>query len=53
MYAGPTVPVAPGRFSITNRCPRYFEATSARARTEMSVLPPGGHGTINVTGRFG
>src|ERR1044072_9198258 len=53
MLPGPSVPAAPGRFSITIDWPRCFSVAVASARIAMSVEPPGGHGTINVTGRVG
>src|SRR3954469_11981571 len=53
MLAGPSVPAAPGRFSITIDWPRCFSVAVASARIAMSVEPPGGHGTISVTGRVG
>jgi len=40
-------------FSITIFCPRCFSVAAASARMPMSVPPPGGHGTISVTGRVG
>src|SRR3954452_14809140 len=53
MLAGPMVPAAPGRFSITIDWPRCFSVAAASARMPMSVDPPAGHGTIKVTGRVG
>ena len=53
MLAGPSVPAAPGRFSITIGWPRCFSVAGASARIAMSVEPPGGQGTISVTGRVG
>ena len=53
MLPGPSVPAAPGRFSITIVWPRCFSVAVASARIAMSVEPPGGHGTISVTGRVG
>src|ERR1044071_5684473 len=53
MFDGPSVPAAPARFSITIDWPRCFSVAVASARSAMSVEPPGGHGTISVTGRVG
>jgi hypothetical protein len=50
---GPSVPAAPGRFSIVIDCPRCFSVAVASARITRSVVPPAGHGTISVTGRDG
>jgi hypothetical protein len=38
---------------MTMRWPRCFSAMAAMARIDMSVLPPGGQGTMKVTGRLG
>src|ERR1044071_2552133 len=53
MFDGPSVPAAPARFSITIDWPRCFSVAVASARSAISVEPPGGHGTIKVTGRVG
>src|SRR5215467_15049698 len=50
---GPSVPAAPARFSITIERPSGFSVAVASARITMSVVPPAGQGTINVTGREG
>ena len=49
----PILPLAPGRFSMTNCCPSASLRAAATARVRMSVLMPGGNGQITVTGRVG
>src|SRR6266705_5831188 len=53
MLPGPTVPPAPGLFSIRTGWPTYFVAISAKRRRWVSVDPPGGQGQISVIGRDG
>src|SRR3954452_13366362 len=47
------LPPAPGRFSITNGCPRSCSSFLARVRASTSLGPPGVNATIRVTGRVG
>ena len=51
--AAATVPVAPGRFSITTGWPRFSERPGAMMRATTSVPPPGGKPTTMRTGRVG
>src|SRR5260221_7264490 len=44
------MPAAPLRFSITTGCFHLSVSLVATVRAEMSVPPPGGNGTIQVTG---
>ena len=46
-------PVAPARLSMTNGCPSFSCSFGAMARATMSVDPPGGNGTMIVTGFSG
>ena len=47
------VPPAPPTFSTTIGWPSDARMPSATMRAMMSVIPPGGNGTIMVTGRDG
>src|SRR5690348_16952679 len=47
------MPAAPPRFSITTDCFHFSASFAATVRAEMSVPPPGGKGTIHVTGFAG
>src|SRR5262245_62357477 len=47
------LPPAPARFSTTNGCPSSSLKAGAVSRAKRSAVPPGGNGTIIVTGRFG
>src|SRR5262245_12055107 len=47
------VPPAPPTFSITTGWPSVGRIASAMMRAAVSVDPPGGNGTIRVTGRDG
>src|SRR5882672_9363329 len=49
----PTPPPAPARFSTTIGCLSTRPIASAIGRATVSATPPGGKGTIIVTGRFG
>jgi hypothetical protein len=50
----PTVPLPPAaRFSTTTCWPSDALSLSATARAMMSLLPPGGSGTMSVIGRLG
>src|SRR5690606_30595518 len=49
----PMPPPAPARFSTTTGCPRLRLIASATGRPTVSATPPGGKGTIIVTGRDG
>ena len=51
--AVPTVRAPPGLFTTTRGCFRYFSASLHMRRIARSVGPPGGTGTINVTGLLG
>src|SRR5688572_17833727 len=53
MPAGPSMPPAPGLFSITIGWPRCFDASSASLRRWVSVEPPAGQGTMRVIARVG
>src|SRR6187402_3222388 len=44
------LPPAPGRFSMTTGCPHIFCNSTPSERATMSVVPPGGNGTIMRTG---
>ena len=46
----PTLPPAPGLFSITTGWPQAWASLSPIARARMSVLPPGVNGTTMRTG---
>src|SRR6267143_5161544 len=47
------MPAAPLRFSITTDLPHLSVSLAATVRAEISVPPPGGNGTIKVTGLAG
>src|SRR5215471_15439661 len=47
------LPPAPPTFSITIGCPSVSRIFSAMMRAAESVDPPGGNGTIRVSGRAG
>jgi hypothetical protein len=47
------VPAAPPLLMITTVCPSVFVISFCSARAMMSVLPPGGNGTIMLIGRDG
>src|SRR6185503_18923883 len=47
------LPPAPPTFSMMTGCPSDGRIASARMRAAVSVDPPGGNGTITVTGRDG
>src|SRR5436853_2797532 len=49
----PSSPPAPGLFSITTGCFSSRDSASATGRATVSATPPGGNGTIIVTGRSG
>jgi hypothetical protein len=49
----PMLPTAPGRFSTTTGCPNDWRSLSATIRHNVSVMPPTGPGTTNVTSRPG
>ena len=49
----PTVPTAPGRFSITIGWPSFSCSCAATSLAITSTEPPGGKGTINRTVRVG
>src|SRR5262249_5070767 len=49
----PTTVPAPGRFSTTTGCPHTSCIFAATRRPTMSVAPPGGNGTIILTGLVG
>jgi hypothetical protein len=51
--AAPIVPPAPPRFSITNCWPSICESLAVSGRATVSVPPPGGNGTITLTGLLG
>ena len=46
-------PLAPGRFSATTGWPRRCVSQSAVMRASESVTPPGGKGTMTLTGFCG
>src|SRR3990170_6986833 len=46
----PTAPPAPVRFTTTTGCVSVFSICAASGRPTMSATPPGGKGTIMVTG---
>ena len=48
--AMPIEPAAPPRLSTTTGCPRRSDSFCANVRPTMSVLPPGGYGTMNRIG---
>src|SRR5882672_10424443 len=47
------MPAAPLLFSTTTDCCHFSPSFAAMVRAEMSVPPPGGKGTMNVTGFAG
>src|SRR5437879_7422500 len=47
------MPAAPARFSTTTDWPHFAASLAATVRAEMSVPPPGGNGTMKVTGLAG
>jgi hypothetical protein len=47
------LPLAPTRFSTTTGWPSVWPSLSASTRAAMSGAPPGGIGTMIVTGREG
>ena len=47
------VPPAPARFSTTTCCPQVSDRCCPRIRDTTSAIPPGGKGTINLTGLLG
>src|SRR5262245_17930143 len=47
------LPPAPPTFSTTTGWPSGTRIASATSRAAVSVDPPGGNGTMSVTGRFG
>src|SRR6266849_6547264 len=53
MCIGPSTPAAPGLFSMVIDWPRCFSVVGASVKKKTSVVPPGGHGTMKVTGRVG
>jgi hypothetical protein len=38
---------------MTNGCPKYFPANTAKTRAIVSLLPPAAYGTINLIGLLG
>src|SRR5436309_13891600 len=46
----PMLPPAPGRFSITTGSPSACCSPFAIGRAMMSVVPPGGYGTMSLSG---
>src|SRR3546814_578339 len=49
----PTPPPAPARFEIITGTPRYSPSFLATGREKVSMDPPAGKGTMNVTGLSG
>src|SRR5687768_15578277 len=49
----PIAPPAPARFSMTTGCLSAAPSASATGLATVSATPPGGNGTIIVTGRSG
>src|SRR5687768_7790625 len=49
----PTAPPAPVRFTTTTGCFSAFSICEASGRPTISATPPGGNGTIIVTGLDG
>ena len=49
----PSAPPAPALFSITIGCFSSRDSASATGRATVSATPPGGNGTIIVTGLSG
>src|SRR5256885_3816951 len=47
------LPISPARFSATTDWPHFCESFAATVRAEISVPPPGGNGTMKVTGFAG
>jgi hypothetical protein len=53
MASVPVVPAAPARFSTITCCPRRSPRRCWTTLAMMSVVPPGGNGTMMRTGRVG
>lgn len=53
LLEAPSIPPAPGRFSMIAGLPREACMPSAVSRAQTSVAPPGGKGTTKRTGRSG